>query len=96
MTSRSFQTVRRMREAWKWETDVPSQSFSPKSAVKYLLVWRRKIQISPPLGEQDQSNSLPQGQQRQANPHPIPHTLILKKNFLQALIGRKKLQAAQM
>ena len=66
MTSRSFQTVRRMREAWKCETDVPSQSFSPKSAVKYLHVGRRKIQISPLLGEQDQSNSLPQGQQRQA------------------------------
>ena len=59
-----------MREAWKWETDVPSQSFSPKSAVKYLHVWRRKIQISPPLGEQDQSNALPKGQQRQTNPHP--------------------------
>ena len=71
MTSRSFQTVRRMREAWKWETDVRSQSFSPKSAVKYLHVGRRKIQISPPLGEQDQSNFLPQGQQRQANPLPL-------------------------
>ena len=54
------------------ETDFPSQSFSPKSAVKYLHVGRRKIQISPPLGEQDQSNALPQGQQRQSNPHPIP------------------------
>ena len=32
------------------ETDVPSQSFSPKSAVKYLHVGRRKIQISPPPG----------------------------------------------
>ena len=61
-----------MREAWKWETDVPSQSFSPKSAVKYLHVGRRKIQMSPPLGEQDQSNTLPQGQQRQSNPHPKP------------------------
>ena len=34
--SRSFQTVRRMREAWKTETYVRSQSFSSESAVKYL------------------------------------------------------------
>ena len=37
-----------------------------------LHVRRRKIQISPPLGEQDQSNALSQGQQRQSNPHPMP------------------------
>ena len=67
-----FQTVQRMRKAWKWKTYVPSQSFSSESAVKYLHVGRRKIQISPPLGEQDQSNALPQGQQRQSNPHPMP------------------------
>ena len=72
MISRSFQTVWRMREAWKWETYVRSQSFSSESAVKYLHVGRRKIQISPPLGEQDQSNALSQGQQRQSNPHPMP------------------------
>ena len=72
MISRSFQTVRRMREAWKWETYVRSQSFSSESAVKYLHVGRRKIQISPSLGEQDQSNALPQGQQRQSSPHPMP------------------------
>ena len=36
-----------------------SQSFSSESAVKYLRVGRRKIQISPPLGEQDQSNPHP-------------------------------------
>ena len=29
-------------------------------------------QISPPPGEQDQLNALPQGQQRQSNPHPMP------------------------
>ena len=61
-----------MREAWKRETYVRSQSFSSESAVKYLHVGRRKIQISPPLGQQDQSNTLPQGQQRQSNPHPMP------------------------
>ena len=61
-----------MREAWKWETYVRSQSFSSESAVKYLHFGRRKIQISPPLGEQDQSNDLPQGQQRQSNLHPMP------------------------
>ena len=72
MISRSFQTVRRMHEAWKRETYVRSQSFSFELAVKYLHVGRRKIQISPPLGEQDQSNALPQGQQRQSNPHPMP------------------------
>ena len=46
--------------------------FSSESAVKYLRVGRRKIQISPPPGEQDKSNALPQGQQRQSNPHPMP------------------------
>ena len=53
---------------------VRSQSFSSESAVKYLHVGRRKIQISPPLGEQDQSNALPQGQQRQSNP-PRRHNI---------------------
>ena len=72
MTSWSFQTVRRMREAWQRETDARYQSFSPKSAVKYIHVGRRKIQISLPPGEQHQSNALPQGQQRQSNPHPMP------------------------
>ena len=72
MTSWSFQTVRRMREAWQRETGARYQSFSPKSAVKYIHVGRRKIQISPRPGEQDQSNALPQGQTRQSNPHPMP------------------------
>ena len=45
-----------MREAWKRETYVRSQSFSSESAVKYLHVGQRKIQISPHLGEQDQTN----------------------------------------
>ena len=61
-----------MREARKQETYVRSQSFSSELAVKYLNVGRRKIQISPPPGEQDQSNGLSQGQQRQSNPHPMP------------------------
>ena len=72
MISRSFQTVWRMREEWEWETYVRSQSFLSESVVKYLHVGRRKIEISPPLGEQDQSNALPQGQQRQSNPHSMP------------------------
>ena len=50
MSSRSFQTVRRMREAWKREAYVRSQCFSSESAVKYLHVGRRKIQISPSHG----------------------------------------------
>ena len=61
MISRSFQTVRRMLRPWKRETYVRSQSFSSETAVKYLHVGRRKIQTSPPLREQDQSNALPQG-----------------------------------
>ena len=61
-----------VREARKRETYVRSQSFSSELTVKYLHVGRRKIQISPPTGEQDQSNALPQGQQRQSNPHPMP------------------------
>ena len=76
--SRSFQSVRLMREGWKRERYVRSQCFSSESAVKFLHVGRRKIQISPPLplGEQDQSNALPipQGQQRQSNARP-PHAL---------------------
>ena len=48
-----------MREAWKRETYARSQSLSSESAVKYPHVGRRKIQIFPPPGEQDQSNALP-------------------------------------
>ena len=66
MISRSFQTVRRMREAWKRETYVRSQSLSSESAVEYPHIGRGKIQISPSLGEQDQSNAPPQGRQRQS------------------------------
>ena len=61
-----------MREAWKRETYVRSLSLSSKSAVKYPHVGRGNIQISPPMGEQDQSNAPPQGRQRQSNPHPMP------------------------
>ena len=105
MISRSFQTVQRMREAWKWETYVRSQSFSSESAVKYLHVGRRKIQIFPPLGEQDQSNALLQGQQRQSNPHPMPclppagitliGTLLLKSTLL-ILLHEEKISLWEM
>ena len=52
---------------------------------KYLLnvqlilvhVERRKIQISPPPGEQDRSNAPPQGQHRQSNPQPTPCPALL-------------------
>ena len=66
-----------MREAWKRETYVRSQSFSSESAVKYLHVGRRKIQISPPPGEQDKSNALPQGQQKttKSPPYALPPPL---------------------
>ena len=79
MISRSFHTVRRVREAWKWEVGkhmfrlslfLPSRRSNPSPP--RFHVGRRKIQISPPPGEQDWSNALPQGQQRQCNPHPTP------------------------
>ena len=60
-----------MREAWKQDTYVRSQSLSYESAVKYPHVGRGNIQISPPLREQDQLNAPPQGRQRQSNPHPM-------------------------
>ena len=60
-----------MLEAWKRGTYVRSQSLSFESAVKYPHFGRGNIQISPPLGEQDQSNAPPQGRQRQSNPHPV-------------------------
>ena len=61
-----------MLEAWNRETHVRSQSFSSESAVKYLHVGRRKIQIYPSLGEQDQSNALPQGHNQIPTPCPAP------------------------
>ena len=61
MISRSFQTVWRMREAWKWETYVRSQSFL------YLHVGRRKIQISPTPGPTKPIKSPPH-----ALPPPLP------------------------
>ena len=79
------------------ETDFPSQSFSPKSAVKYLHVGRRKIQISPPQGEQDQSNTLPRANKDNQIPTPYPASppprrlyidrcIIIDKLFIQTLI----------
>ena len=80
-----------MREAWKRETYARCQSFSSESAVKYLHVRRRKIQISPPLVEQDRSNALPQGQQRQSNPHPMPYKkkIIAVKDATSALAKKR-------
>ena len=39
-------------------------------------------QISHPLGEQDQSNALPQGQQRQSSPHGAGVSMFGKELFL--------------
>ena len=53
----------------------------------FRLSWQSntsKTQISPPLGEQDQSNALPQGQQRQSNPHLI-HCLPASITLIDAL-----------
>ena len=58
------------------ETYVRSQSLSSESAVKSIptSVPRRAKKDSniPSPWEQDWSNALPQGQQRQSNPHPMP------------------------
>ena len=71
MTSSSFQTLRRMREAWKRETYVRCQSFS-ELAVKYLHVGRRNIQISPPLGEQEQCPTPGPTNTIKSPPHALP------------------------
>ena len=76
MISRSFQTVCRVHEAWKWGNMFGlslfrlSQQSNPSQRRSHVR--RRKIQISPPLGEPDWSNALPQGQQIQSNPNPMP------------------------
>ena len=72
MISRSFQTVRRMREAWKWERMFGLSLFRPswqsnistsrEERFKYPLPWENKIS----------QNALPQRQQRQSNPYPMP------------------------
>ena len=73
MVSRSFQTTCRVREAWKWGNIYSvSVSFVRVGSQIHPHVGQRKIQMSPPPGEQDWSNALPQGQQRQSNPHPMP------------------------
>ena len=73
MISGFFQTVRRMRDAWKRGNICSASVFFVRVGSK-ISPRRAKniIQISPPLGEQDRSNALPQGQQRQSNPHPMP------------------------
>ena len=48
----------------------PSRQSNPSPRRSH--VGRRKIQISPPPVEQDWSNVLSQGQQRQSNPHAMP------------------------
>ena len=80
--------LRGMCEAWKRKTYVRSQSLTFESAVKYPHVGRGNIQISPPLGEQDQSNSSPQGRQRQFYPHPIscPPPAPLYRDYLASLL----------
>ena len=66
MISRSFQTVRRVREAWMFSR--PSrQSNIPTSVPRRSHVGRREIQTFPPPAEQDRSNALHQGQQRNPN-----------------------------
>ena len=49
-----------------------SPSWQSNPSPRQSHVGRRNIQISPPPGDQDWSNALPQGQQRQSNPHPMP------------------------
>ena len=61
-----------MREAWKRETYVRSQSFRPSRQSNISTSGEERFKYPLPRGEQDQSNALPQGQQRQSNPHPMP------------------------
>ena len=65
-----------MREVWKHETYVRSQSFLSESAVKYLHIGRRKIQISPPPGEKKQPNAPPPAPPPPPPPLPAGFTLI--------------------
>ena len=71
--SRSFQTVRRVREEWMFGLSLfrPSRQSNISSPRRSHVGWRN-IQIFPPPWEHDRSNALPQGQQRQSNPHPMP------------------------
>ena len=69
MISTSFQTVRRMREAWKWETYVRSQSFSFELAVRYLHVERRKIY---PLSWENKISEMPYPRANKDNQIPTP------------------------
>ena len=48
----------------------PNRQSNPSQRPSHVR--QRKIQISPPPGEPDWSNALPQGQQGQSNPHPTP------------------------
>ena len=48
----------------------PNRQSNPSQRRSHVR--QRKIQISPSPGEPDWSNALPQGQQRQSNPHPTP------------------------
>ena len=63
MISRYFQTVRRVREAWKWGNMFGLSLFHPSRqsnpSPRRSHVGRRKIQISPPPGKEDWSNALP-------------------------------------
>ena len=84
MISRSFQTVRRVREAWKWG-NICSVSVSfvrvgsqilphvgPTSGPRRARVGRREIQISPPPGEQDYIGQMPYPRANKDNQIPTP------------------------
>ena len=61
-----------MCEVWKQETYVRSLSFSSESAIKYLHVGRRKIQISPPpaLPRENEISQMPYPRDNKDNQIP--------------------------
>ena len=74
MISRSFQTVRRVRQAWKWGNICSVSSVRVGSQIHPHVspMLGEEYSNIPSPGDQDWSNALPQGQQRQSNPHPMP------------------------
>ena len=67
-----FQTMRHMHEAWKQETYVQSQSFPSELAVISPRQVKKDSNIPCPGRTRSVKCPIPQGQQRQSNPHPMP------------------------
>ena len=63
-------------EAWKWETYVWLQSFSSESAVKYLHIGGRKIQVNIPSPGRTRSAKCPTPESTETI-KSSPHALLL-------------------